>query len=171
VLDPHSGAPRGGAPLWQSPGGADDPIGAGLAVRERLVLFGTGGVAHAADDRSYAVYAIEILPSGARLMWACPLAQGEKLWSAPSFDRFGRTYLGLGREQEDAGRLLVLADDGTLAGSVALAGAPAGLALAPGAVVTVSRAGQVEQFGELPTEPGPEGAVPGRVRVLTWRVR
>ncbi len=171
-LDPESGAPCGGGPLWQSPGGADEPIGAALAVRNRLALFGTGGVETAADDRSYAVYAVEILPAGARLLWTHPLERGEKLWGAPTLDRFGRAFLGIGTDQADLGRLLVVAADGTPTGNVALGGAPhGGLVLTPGAVVTVSRSGQVEQVGELRQEPGGERASPGRVRVLTWRVR
>jgi hypothetical protein len=172
ALDPENGVPRGAGPLWQSPGGTDEPIGAGLTVRNRLVLFGTGGVETAAADRSYAVYAVEILPTGARLLWTHPLERGEKLWGAPSFDRFGRAFFGVGTDQADAGRLLVVAADGTLAGSVVLGGAPhGGLTLTPGAVVTVSRDGQVAQVGELRQEQGGENASPGRVRVLTWRVR
>lgn len=173
MLDPENGAPRGGGPVWQTPGGADEPIGGGVAVRNRLVLFGTGGVDYAADDYPYAVYAVEILTEGARLLWTHPLERGEKLWGAPTFDRFGRAYLGVGNGQaEGGGRLLVVAADGTLSGSTALAGAPrGGLVLAPGAVVTVSRSGEVEQFGELYQTPVQGTSDPGRVRVLSWRLR
>lgn len=171
-LDPATGLPHGGGPLWRTPGGADEPIGAGLAIRNRLVLFGTGGVDYAVDDRSYAVYAVEVLAGSARLLWTQPLAPGEKLWGAPVLDRFGRAYLGVGTGQEsDGGRLLVVAADGTLSGSAALAGTPrGGLTVVPGAVVAVSGSGQVEQLGEI--RQGSAGTVaPGRVRVLSWRVR
>lgn len=173
LLDPGNGLPRGGGPLWQTPGGVDEPIGSGLAVRNRLVLFGSGGVEHADAERSYAVYAVEILAGGARLLWTQPLAPEERLWGAPTFDRFGRSYLGVGTGADDAGgRLLVVAADGTLAGSAALAGAPhAGAVVVAGAVVTVSRTGQVEQHGELLQGPAASGTHPGRVRVLSWRVR
>ncbi|NJC87000.1 MAG: hypothetical protein FIB02_00465 [Desulfuromonas sp.] len=170
VLDPESGAPRGGGPLWQTPGGTAEPIGAGLAVRDRLVLFGTGAD-EVADNRGYAVYAVEILAESARLLWTQPLAPGEKLWGAPVLDRFGRSYLGVGTGAEGtAGRLLVMAADGTLSGSTVLAGSPSGgPVVVSGAVVTVSLAGQVEQYGD--PLPAAGSAAPGRVRVLSWRVR
>lgn len=173
VLDPGNGAPRGGGPLWQAPDGVNEPIGAGLAVHNRQVLFGTGGVEFAAAERTYAVYAVEILTEGARLLWRQPLAPGEKLWGPPSLDRFGRVYVGVGTGHEDAaGRLLVIAADGALANSVALAGTPlGGLTVTMGTVIAVSHSGQVEQFGTLQEEPAATGADPGRVRVLSWRVR
>lgn len=174
VLDPERGTPRGGGPLWQTPGGADEPIGAGLAVRNRLVLFGTGGVDFVAEDQPCAVYAVEILGDGARLLWTQPLASGEKLWGPPTVDRFGRVYAGVGRGREGVGgRLLVIAADGTLSASVDLDGTPlGGLTVVPGAVITVSQLGQVEQFGSLQQEPpGASADSGGRVRVLSWRVR
>lgn len=172
VLDPESGRPRSGGPLWRTPAGAEEPIGAGLAVRNRLVIFGTGGGDDAADERGYAVYAVEILADSARLLWSQPLAPGEKLWGPPVLDRFGRIYLGVGGGGEGAaGRLLVMAADGTLAGSVVLAGAPlGGLVVLPGAVVAVARTGQVETFGELNQQTASGTAGPGRVRVLSWRL-
>lgn len=173
ALDPEHGLPRGGGPLWQTPGGANEPIGAGLAIHNRQVLFGTGGVDFAAEDCGYAVYAVEILDEGARLLWTQPLAPGEKLWGPPTVDRFGRVYVGVGSgHEDDSGRLLVIAADGTLATSIALAGTPlGGLTVVPGAVVTISQTGQVEQFGTLQQEPVEESTDPGRVRVLSWRVR
>jgi Tfp pilus tip-associated adhesin PilY1 len=174
VLDPERGTPRGGGPLWQTPGGANEPIGAGLAIRNRQVLFGTGGVDCAAEDRSYAVYAVEILDEGARLLWRQPLAPGEKLWGPPTVDRFGRVYVGVGSgHDDDGGRLLVIAADGTLSASVALAGTPlGGLTVVQGTVITISQTGQVEQFGTLQQQPPGTSADPGgRVRVLSWRVR
>lgn len=171
-LDPVSGAPLGGRPVWQSPGGAAEPIGGGFALRNRLVLFGTGGVEHADPDRSYAVYAVELLPEGGRLLWSHPLLPDEKLWGAPTLDRFGRAFFGVGAEQEEDGRLLVLATDGTLSGSLALAGAPSdGVTLAPGVIVTVSRSGQVEQIGELQLATAQNVTQTGRVRVYSWRMR
>lgn len=172
LLDPVHGAPRGGGPLWQTPGGADEPIGAGLAIRNRQVLFGTGGVDFAAEDRTYAVYALEILADGTRLLWRQPLAPGEKLWGPPSVDRFGRIYVGAGTDRDGAGgRLLVIAADGTLSTSVTLAGAPlGGLTVTSGAIVAVSQEGRVEQFGTLRQEPLDAAADPGRVHILSWRV-
>jgi Tfp pilus tip-associated adhesin PilY1 len=173
VLDPVHGRPRGAGPLWQTPGGVDEPIGAGLAVHHRQVLFGTGGVDFAPADRTYAVYALEILADTARLLWRQPLAPGEKLWGPPSVDRFGQVYVGVGSGDEEAGgRLLVIAADGALATSIVLAGTPpGGLTVTAGVIVTVSRTGQVEQFGSLQEEPPVSSADSGRVRVLSWRVR
>jgi hypothetical protein len=172
VLDPESGAPLGGRPVWQTAAGEAEPIGGGVAVRNRLVLFGTGGVEHADPDGSYAVYAVEILPEGGRLLWTIPLARGERLWGAPAFDRFGRIYLGLGSEADGTGRLLVLTADGTITGSTNLAGVPyGGLALLSGAIVAVSRSGAVDQLGE-PGQTNPhDQSAPGRVRIFSWRVR
>jgi hypothetical protein len=172
VLDPASGAPLGGRPLWQSPLGVEEPIGGGIAVRNRLVLFATGGAEHADSTRNYSVYAVEILPVEARSLWSLPLEQGEQLWGAPAFDRFGRSYFGLGNAASGTGRLLMLAADGAVAGSRVLAGVPrGGTALLAGAVAVVSEAGQVELFGE----PGEDSAAvdesPGRMRIFTWRVR
>jgi outer membrane protein assembly factor BamB len=172
VLDAQSGAPLGGGPAWQTPGGAAEPIGGGIALRNRLVLFGTGGVEHADSHGSYGVYAVEILPEGARLLWSQSLPPGERLWGAPTFDRFGRTYLGLGAGQDAAGRLLVVAADGTLLGEVVLPGAPqGGVALAPGAVLAVTRSGELQQFGDISQEVTPATRVPGRVRIFSWRMR
>jgi len=144
VLHPESGAPLGGLPVWQAPGGTAEPIGGGIALRNRLVLFGTGGVAYAEEAGHYAVYAVEILPEGGRLLWRMPLLPGEKVWGAPSFDRFGRACLGVGAEQDAGGRLLQIAADGVLADSVALTGAPVGgVTLVPGAMLTISSSGEV----------------------------
>jgi outer membrane protein assembly factor BamB len=172
ALDPDRGAPLGGRPVWQSPGGSDEPIGGGLALRNRLVLLATGGVPHASTERSYAVYAVEILPAEPRLLWTLPLLPGEKLWGAPTFDRFGRAYLGLGNSAAGSGRLLVISADGLLAGSADMESGPfAGLTLMAGAVVTVSRTGQVEVFGELGQEAVSQPDAPGQVRIFSWRMR
>ena len=172
ALDPESGAPLGGRPVWQAAGGAAEPIGGGIAVRNRLVLLGTGGVEHADPNGRYAVYAVEILPEGGRLLWSVPLTHGERLWGAPAFDRFGRSYLGLGSETDDTGRLLVVAADGTIAGSTAMAGVPSGgLALLSGAAVAVTRGGDVVQYGEPPQARETDDRPPGRVRIFSWRIR
>jgi outer membrane protein assembly factor BamB len=172
VLDAQSGAPLGGGPTWQAPGGTAEPIGGGIAIRNRLALFGTGGVDHADSHGSYAVYAVEILPEGARLLWSQSLPPGERLWGAPTLDRFGRAFLGLGAEQDAAGRLLLVAADGTLLGDVVLAGAPqGGVTLAAEAVLAVTRSGEIQQIGEIPQEVAPASVVPGRVRIFSWRVR
>jgi hypothetical protein len=172
VLDAENGAPLGGGPAWQAPGGVAEPIGGGIAIRNRLALFGTGGVEHADSLGSYAVYAVEIQPEGARLLWSQPLPPGERLWGAPTFDRFGRAYLGLGAEQDATGRLLLVAADGTLLGVVVLAGAPqGGVTLAPGAIMAVTRSGEVQQFGDISQEAAPASILPGRVRIFSWRVR
>lgn len=142
VLDPDSGAALDELPVWQSPGGSDEPIGGGLALRNRLVLLATGGVPHASAERTYAVYAVEILPEGGRLLWTLPLAPGEMLWGAPAFDRFGRAYFGLGSSAGSGGRLLVVTADGTLAGSSALEGSPGG-----GGGTGIGRGGNGEPYG------------------------
>lgn len=170
VLDPVTGRARGGGPLWQAPGGAREPIGPGLAVRDRLVLLGTGGVDDSAGEYGYAVYAVEVTGDEARLRWIQLLAPGERLWGAPLFDRFGQAVVGVGRGA--AGRLLTVTADGALAASVPLAGTPSGGAVATsGALVAVSLQGRVEMFGTLSPDPAEEAASPGRVRVLSWRVR
>jgi hypothetical protein len=172
LLDAASGAPLGGRQVWQTPGGTGEPVGGGVGVRNRLVLFGSGGVTFADSAGSYAVYAVEILPEGGRLLWSVPLAPGEALWGAPGFDRFGRAYLGVGNAAEDSGRLLVVEETGALAGSVALQGTPGGSpVLVSGAVVTVSRGGEVELVGELGQPPSGQADGIGRVRVYSWRVR
>ena len=172
VLDAQSGAPLGGGPAWQAPGGTAEPIGGGVALRNRLVLFGTGGVEYADSHVSYAVYAVEILSDGARLLWSQPLPPGERLWGGPTIDRFGRIYLGLGTEQDDPGRLMLVADDGALLGDVVLAGAPqGGVSLAPGAVVAVTRTGELQQFGEISREMPAASIAPGRIRIFSWRMR
>jgi outer membrane protein assembly factor BamB len=172
VLDAQSGAPLGGGPAWQAPGGPAEPIGGGIAIRNQLALFGTGGVEHADSHGTYAVYAVAILREGARLLWSQPLPPGERLWGAPTFDRFGRAYLGLGAEQGAAGRLLLVAADGALLGDVVLAGAPqGGVALAPGTVLAVTRTGELQQFGEIHQEVAPASIAPGRIRIFSWRVR
>jgi hypothetical protein len=172
VLSTESGAPLGGGPAWQAPGGATEPIGGGLALRNRLVLFGTGGVEHAERAGRYAVYAVEILPEGGRSLWSQPLPPGEKVWGAPSFDRFGRAYLGVGADRDAGGRLLLIAADGTISGSVLLAGAPlGGVTLAPGAILAIGQAGLIQQYGEVAPEPASVSSPPGRVRVFSWRVR
>jgi hypothetical protein len=172
VLDPATGGPVGGGPAWQSPGGTNEPIGGGFALRDRLALFGTGGVEGADPHGHYAVYAVELLPDGARLLWSHPLDPGERLWGAPTLDRFGRAFFGIGDEQAGSGRILVVDGDGTLAGSVGLAGPPGGgVALVPGALVTVSLTGQVEQVGEIRLEVANPAAAAGRIRLFSWRMR
>lgn len=171
ALDAATGAPLGGRAAWQSPGAAAEPIGGGFTLHNRLALFATGGGEFADPSGSYAVYAVEILPAGARLLWSLPLPPGETLWGAPTLDRFGRAFFGVGSAAAGSGRVLVVAADGTLSGSVVLAGVPvSGVTLAPGAIVAVSRSGQIEQIGELREEsrPADEG---GRVRLFSWRLR
>ena len=172
ALDPATGGAIGGNPAWQSPGGAHEPIGGGFAIRGRMALFGTGGVEGADPHGNYAVYAVELLPGGARLLWNHALNPGERLWGTPALDRFGRAFFGVGDESAGGGRVLVVDTDGTAAGSVSLAGVPGGgVTLAPGALVTVSVSGLVEQIGALLlTGPDPT-AVAGRVRLFSWRMR
>jgi hypothetical protein len=171
ALDPASGAARGGGPLYRLPGGSRTPIAAGVAVRGQSVLFGSGGADHVDPADSQALYAVELLPAGARLLWSLPLGAGEQLWGAPLFDRSGRIYAGMGNPLAGAGRLLVLDADGTVAAAIPLAGTPAeSLALGPGVVVTVSRQGVVEQLGAW-REPPVSEPNSGRVRILSWRFR
>jgi Tfp pilus tip-associated adhesin PilY1 len=172
LLDAASGAPLGGRPVWVTPGGEREPIGGGIALHNRLALFGTGAVTYADGTDAAAVYAVEILPEGGRLLWSVPLAAGEVLWGAPAFDRFGRAYLGVGTAADDRGRLLVIDPGGGLAAEVPLSGVPGGTpALGNGTVVVVSRSGAVELIGEPYQPPAAELSPAGRVRLFSWRVR
>lgn len=172
ALAPENGAPMNDGPIWLTPGGAAEPLGGGLALSNRLVLFGTGGVESAPEDGRYAVYAVEILPAGARLLWTHPLERGEKLWGAPTLDRFGRAYFGVGDVGAETGRLVAVAADGTFGGAVSLAGVPCGgPRVTTGAVVTISRGGTIEQVGELRQEGRDLDGNPLRVRVFSWRMR
>jgi outer membrane protein assembly factor BamB len=171
VLDPSGGAPLGGGPVYQLPEGSRSPIGAGVAVRGRTLLFGSGGAEHADPTGGYAIYAVELLATGARLLWSYPLAPGEQMVGAPTIDRSGRAYLGVGSQALTGGRLLVLDAEGGEVGSVALAGPPAAsLALAPGLVVAVSRRGEVERIGAGQASGAGENRK-ARLRILSWRFR
>jgi hypothetical protein len=171
AIDPTSGTALGGGPLYRLPAESRTPIGAGVVVRGRTVIFGSGGADHVDPATEQALYAVELQPTGGRLLWRCPLAAGEQLWGAPLIDRTGHVYADVGDPLSDVGRLLLLDADGSIVGARSLAGSPGeGLALASGVVVVVSRQGKVEQIGEWrePAVPEQNG---GRVRILSWRFR
>lgn len=180
VLALDSGRARGEEPAFVVPGGMLEPIGAGVAVVKNLVVFGTGGV-EAADNRSqYALYAVELLPEGAMLRWAYPLAPGEKVWQTPTLDASGNLliatsldYLSLARSaaQRTSGRVVALNRDGEETASHDTDAATIGRVLAtPGFAVSVDLTGEVTHFGTPAHLSGPTGDR-GSVKILSWRQR
>ena len=171
ALDPVSGKPFGGDPVYRLAGGSSTPIATGVAVSGSTVLFASGGAEHVDPATPQALHAIELQPSAARQRWSVPLAVGEQPRGAPLLDRSGRVYVAAGNPRDAKGRLLVRDAAGTPVGAVPLEGLPGeSLALAEGLAVTVGRQGTVEQLGvwrgaaasELPA---------GKVRILSWRFR
>jgi outer membrane protein assembly factor BamB len=174
------GQPYGEAPVYQVPGGAAEPIGAGVAVYGRVAIFGTGGVAGSDDSRQYAVYAVEIGPGESRLRWIYALAAGEKVWETPLIETSGRLVFGTAVDytsldgapaQTTSGRVVALDGEGTEELSQETAAAVVGgLVSAPGVTVAVALTGEATQFGSasrltVPSDP------PGSVRILSWRER
>jgi outer membrane protein assembly factor BamB len=176
----EDGHAYGDAPIYVVPGGAAEPIGAGVAVHGRLAIFGTGGVEHAADNYQYAVYAVELQSDGSRLRWVYPLAAGEKLWETPTLDASGNLlfatavdYLSLVRadERPTSGRLVALNHSGEEEVSRTMSAATVGrVVTAPGVVVSVALTGEVTQFGTASRLTGPDGGL-GTVKILSWRQR
>jgi outer membrane protein assembly factor BamB len=177
ALDLADGQPYGDNPVYQVPGGAAEPIGAGVAVHGRLAIFGTGGVAGSDDSQQYAVYAVEIGPEESRLRWSYALAAGEKVWATPLVGTSGRLVFGTAIDytssagapaQTTSGRLVALDGEGTeeLIRETAAA-VVGGLASAPGVTVAVALTGEVTQFGNASRLTGPVGSV----RILSWRER
>lgn len=180
ALDHSDGHPLGEAPIYTLPAGFAEPIGAEVAVRGRLAVFGTGGVEHADDNGRYGVYAFEILPDGGRLLWSYPLAIGEKVWSAPSFDASGNLYFAtaIGYLQGDqlaastSGRMVTLDRTGVEKLSRATDAATIGRVItAPDLAVTVALTGEVTQLGAAGRTGGAASASPGSVKILSWRQR
>jgi outer membrane protein assembly factor BamB len=180
ALDLEDGRAYGDAPIYQAPGGPAEPIGAGVAVHGRLVVFGTGGVEHADNSYQYAVYAVEILHDGGHLRWTYPLAMGEKLWETPVIDAAGKLlfttaldYFSLARsgEQPTSGRIIALDQAGEEDVSRDAAAATVGrIVVAPGVAVSVALTGEVTQFGTANRLTEPVWS-PGLVKIMSWRQR
>ncbi|MGK2905290.1 MAG: hypothetical protein ACSLFH_02960 [Desulfuromonadales bacterium] len=181
ALDLEEGRAYGDVPIYQVPAGPAEPIGAGVAVQGRMVVFGTGGVEHADNSYPYAVYAVELLPDGGRLLWTYPLAAGEKVWQAPVVDAAGNLlfgtavdYLSLARtsiEQPTSGRVVVLNSAGEEDVSRETPAATVGgIVMEPGVAVSVALTGEVTQLGSASRLMESTGS-PGSVRILSWRQR
>lgn len=180
ALDLVDGHAYGDAPVFETPGGRSEPIGAGVAVHDRMVIFGTGGVEGSADNYPYALYAVEVSPDGGRLLWRYPLLPGEKVWETPVLDATGnvvfataRDYLSLAlsREARTYGRIVALKDNGEEEVSRDLGAAALGrVVTAPGVYAAVSLSGEVTQLGTASRLRGPVGGH-GSVKVLSWRQR
>lgn len=176
ALDRRTGQPLGGEAIFTLPAGAAEPIGAGVAVYGRVAIFGTGGVAHAANRGRYAIYAVEVLPQGGRLLWSYPLALGEKVWDTPTLDAAGNLYFATAvdylQETVTSGRVVVLDHQGVEKLSRPATAATIGrVVTAPGLAVSVALTGEVTQFGAARRTNGATLAGPGSVKILSWRQR
>lgn len=180
ALDLVDGRAYGDAPVYVVPGAAAEPIGAGVAVHGRLAIFGSGGVEGANANIPYALYAVEIFPSGGRLRWQYPLLPGERVWETPQLDAAGTVVFATARDYHSLlssgettthGRLVALNKAGEEKVSRNLDAATIGrVVTAPGVVVAVSLTGEVTQLGTASGLRGPVGGQ-GSVKVLTWRQR
>jgi hypothetical protein len=180
ALDLVDGRARGDAPVYVTPGGVAEPIGAGVAVHDRLAIFGTGGVEGANASTSYALYAVEVLPGGGRLRWRSPLLTGERVWETPQLDAAGNVVFATARDYSSfvspaetvtRGRLVALNQAGEETVDRDLNAATLGrVVMAPGVVLAVSLTGEVTQLGEASRLRGPAGEQ-GSVRILSWRQR
>jgi glucose dehydrogenase len=181
AIDAASGAALGGVPAYRVEGGAAQPIGAAAATQGAIAVFGTGGAAHADDEGTYALYAVEILPSGGRLLWKHQLEPGEKVWSAPSLDQLGHIYFaastnyrpeGPATHATSTGRLVSLDRTGQPQTSTDTDSAIAGrVQVGEGLAVAVSLTGQVYQFGTFQRTFVPEELPAGPMRLFSWRLR
>ena len=180
ALDLIDGRAYGDAPVYVTPGGAAEPIGAGVAIHDRLAIFGTGGVEGANANVPYALYAVEILPGGGRLRWQYPLLPGERVWETPQLDASGNVVFATARDYHSLvfsgettthGRLVALNEAVEEKVSRNLNAATVGrVVTAPGVVVAVSLTGEVTQLGAASRLRGPVGGQ-GSVKVLSWRQR
>jgi hypothetical protein len=180
ALELEDGHAYGEAPIYEVPGGAAEPIGAGVAVHERTAFFGTGGVEHSDDRYQYALYAVDLSLDGGRLRWSYPLAVGEKVWAKPNVDASGNLvfatavdYAALARsgEQPTSGRIVALNRNGEEEVSRDAGAATLGqVVTAPGIAVSVALTGEVTQFGSASRLIGPAGGR-GSVKILSWRQR
>lgn len=178
VLRLADGQAHGGEPVYVTPGGTAEPIGAGVTVSGREVFFGTGGVDGTDNNMQYAVYAVEILDDGGHLRWTYPLTVGEKVWAAPVLDTAGNLlfatasdYLSLLRDGEPStsGRVIALNHAGGEELSRGTTAANIGkVVVAPGVFLSVALTGQVTKFGAV-SRLSLFPAKPGSVRILTWR--
>ncbi len=177
ALDLVDGRAYGDAPVYVAPGHAEEPIGAGVAIHDRLAIFGTGGVEGANANIPYAMYAVEIFPGGGRLRWRYPLQPGERVWETPQLDAAGNVVFATARDYHSLlssgettthGRLAALNEAGEEQVSRELNAATVGrVVTAPGVVVAVSLTGEVTQLGAASRLPGPVGGQ-GSVKVLSW---
>ena len=178
ALDLDDGRAYGDSPVFTVPGGVDEPIGAEVAVHDKVVVFGTGGVAGTSDQFQYALYAVKVAADGGSLRWRYPLQTGGKVWAAPVLDTFGNVifatasdYLPPGKpsEQSTTGRLVAIDREGMESSSRETAAATVGrVVAAPGIIVSVDLKGAVTQFGTASRLTGPIGGR-GSVRILSWR--
>lgn len=176
-----SGVALGGGPVYTVANGPAEPIGAGVATHGRIAVFGTGGAPHADDQATYAIYAVEILPTGGQLLWSHALEPGEQVWDTPVLDRFGRIYFAASTDYRPAdpaaasasgGRLIHLDQAGQELTSTDTDSAVAGqVRVASGLAVAVSLAGQIYQFGSLRPTAAPENQPAGPLRLFSWRLR
>ncbi len=181
ALDATSGTPFGGGPVYQVQNGSSQPIGAGVTTHGRLALFGTGGAGHADPEGSYAIYAVEILPTGGLLRWAYPLDPGEQVWAAPRLDQVGRIYFAASsgyhpdRTPEDdatSGRLIILDKKGEAQlETVTDSAIPGQVQVGDETAVAVSLSGRVYQFGHARRQTAPAGLSAQSLQLLSWRVR
>jgi len=178
ALDLEDGSAYGDAPIYLVPGGAAEPIGAGVAVHGRTAFFGTGGVEYTDDRYQYSVYAVDLLSDGGHLRWVYPLEMGEKIWETPNVDASGNLIFGtavdylsparLG-EQLTSGRIVSLNRNGEEDVSRDAGAATLGrVVTAPGVAVSVALTGAVTQFGTASRLTGPAGGL-GSVKILSWR--
>jgi outer membrane protein assembly factor BamB len=175
------GEALGGAPVYTLAEGAAQPIGAGVATHGRVAIFGTGGSLLADENATYAIHAVEILPVGGQLLWSYLLAPGEKIWSTPAVDRFGRIYFAAstGYPPEDpadpsasSGRLVLLDKTGQELTSTWTDHAIAGrVQIGSGVAVAVTLSGRVYRFGTVRLTPDPEAEAIGPFRLFSWRLR
>ncbi len=172
------GQAYGDGPVFVVPGGAAEPVGAGVAIHERLAIFGTGGVEGADQGTPYGLYAVEVSLDGGRLRWRYALQPGEQIWQTPLLDAAGNVvlatashYLSLARAADTStqGRIIALNQEGEEVLSRDLEAAVIGrLATAPGVAVAVTLTGEVTQLGRASRLRGPLGGQ-GSVRILSWR--
>jgi len=175
------GTVYGEGPLFVTPGGVGEPIGAEVAILGDTIYFGTGGAAHADPNGQYGLYALSLIATGGELLWQQSLPQGEQVWHAPLIDGAGNLLVGVAINywgdtdspaEQTVGRLLAIDSTGQLVESV---NQPAGLVaqtlVRDGLALSVSLTGDVSQYGTPHTEEEQRPYAEGSVKVLTWRQR
>ena len=180
ALDAATGTPLTGGPVYQVKEGANQPIGASVTASGRLVVFGTGGAEHADPTGSYALYAVEILPTGGQLRWSYVLDPGEQVWDAPSLDRVGRIYFAASTGYQPGessgaaaeGRLVILDKEGQALVETPTDSPVAGqVQVENGTAIAVSLSGRVYQFGSVRQRTVPIGLSAQTLQLLSWRIR